>query len=309
MAANIRIGTRGSQLAVWQADFVTTALRKARPDCNFERVIIKTEGDRDQKSSLTRIGGQGVFTKAIEDALLEHNIDIAVHSLKDLPSQMTEGLMLGAVPRRASVKDVLVTRKGKTLRDLKEKARIATGSIRRRCQLLRQRPDLEMVDLRGNIDTRLRKLQDNDFDALIMAHAALIRLALQKVQYQPFEINEMIPAVGQGAIGIQVRVADEKTRDIVQAVNHEPAMQAVTAERAYLRRLDSGCQFPVGALAEIHNNTIELNGFVSNHDGSRWLQAEQAGPVESAEQIGVKLAEQLIDRGALDILHAFKHNT
>ncbi len=306
MPNTIRIGTRGSALALWQADFVQSRLEQCHPEYRFERKIIKTEGDRDQKSSLTKIGGQGVFTKAIEDALLAGDIDIAVHSLKDLPSAMTPGLELTAVPERGPVADVLITRNGQNLQQLAEHAVIATGSIRRRCQLLRLRPDISLTDLRGNIDTRLKKLKDGRYDAIIMAHAALHRLQLNDVPYHVFSPDEMIPAVGQGAVGVQLREQNDALRHLVRAINDAPTEAAVVAERAFLKRLDSGCQFPVGAHAELKDDHLHLRGFVSNDDGGRWLYAETEGPKEEAALLGERLGEDLIQKGARDILKQFQ---
>ena len=214
----IRIGTRGSQLALWQANYVEEMLQKHNPGISLQRIIIKTEGDSDQKTSLSVIGGQGVFTKAIEEALLENQIDVAVHSLKDLPSKMAPGLMLGAVPERGPVEDVLVMSDGRSFMELPMGAKIATGSIRRKSQLLNKRADLEITDLRGNINTRLRKLKEEDIDAIIMARAALVRLELNEVRYYTFDVDEMIPAVGQGAVGIQLREDDDEVHKLVGTI-------------------------------------------------------------------------------------------
>jgi hydroxymethylbilane synthase len=299
----IRIGTRGSQLALWQAAFVESKLKQHFPELALERVIIKTEGDQDQQSSLTKIGGQGVFTKTLEIALLENKVDIAVHSLKDLPSTMTEGLILGAVPERGPVEDVLVTPDGSKLDELPEGATVASGSIRRRSQLLHIRPDLRVTDLRGNIDTRLRKLKTEDMDAIFMARAALVRLQLDTVQYYTFDPGNLIPAVGQGAIGIQIRDADLQTKELVTPLNHLPTYQAVTAERAVLNTLDSGCQFPVGAYASIMDDNLTIHGFVGSEDGKTVLKEKMSGRADHAFDIGEELANTLIKQGALSILH------
>ncbi len=298
----ILIGTRGSQLAIWQASYVENTLISSYPEISIERVIIKTEGDRDQKSSLTRIGGQGVFTKAIEDALLNKKIDIAVHSLKDLPSQMAHGLVLGAVPERGPVEDVLVTKDGRSFMDLPNGAKVATGSIRRKSQLLNLRTDIHIADLRGNIDTRLRKLQTQNLDAIIMARAALVRLKLNDVRYYTFKLNEIIPAVGQGAVGVQIREDDEEVRELVGTINDKQTFQAVEAERAFLHELDSGCQFPVGAYGVIRQNRLHLNGFVGSEDGQTVLIDQVESEPSEAEAAGQRLAQQLIQRGALDLL-------
>jgi len=299
----IRIGTRGSQLALWQANFVEGKLREKHPEKKFQQVIIKTEGDADQKSSLTQIGGQGVFTKAIEDALLNNTIDIAVHSLKDLPSAMPNGLELGAVPQRVDVEDVLVTPDGITLSDLPAKARVATGSLRRRSQLLHLRPDLELQDLRGNIDTRLRKLHEQDLSAIIMAKAAIFRLQLSDVKYYTFPVTEMVPGVGQGAVGVQIRSDDSFVKDLAASINIEEIRIAVTAERSFLNELDSGCQFPIGAYAQIKNGSIVIDGFVGSIDGKTIIRESAQGEINSADKLGRSLARKFIDRGAINILN------
>ncbi len=304
----IRIGTRGSQLALWQANYIQNTLQKEYPNQIFEQVIIKTEGDADQKSSLTNIGGQGVFTKAIEDALTDERIDLAVHSLKDLPSNNPPGLELGAVPPRASVEDVLVTKDGSSLKTLPQKANVATGSLRRRSQLLNLRPDLQLHDLRGNIDTRLHKLHEQNFAAIIMAKAAIIRLQLNDVRYYTFSPDEMIPSVGQGAIGLQIRSGDTPIKTLIEKINHQESLQAVTAERAFLNKLDSGCQFPVGAYAVIQEDSLVLKGFVGSEDGRTVIRENISGKAQNAEILGHKLAQKLIDRGALDILKQCNHD-
>ncbi|MFH1006180.1 MAG: hydroxymethylbilane synthase [Candidatus Latescibacterota bacterium] len=298
----IRMGTRGSQLALWQATYVEGMLKRQVPDISLERILIKTEGDTDQQSSLRVIGGQGVFTKAIEKALLDGKIDLAVHSLKDLPSVMDPSLKLGAVPERGPVEDVLVTADGRSFADLPMGARIATGSIRRRSQLLHMRADLEICDLRGNIDTRLRKLEEQDLDAIIMARAALVRLKLDEVRYYTFGADEMLPAVGQGAVGIQIRREDAGTEEVAARLSHLETLWAVTAERAMLRELDSGCQFPVGALGRITKHRLLLEGFVGSEDGQTVLREQVEADPGEAEDAGLKLAHRLMDRGALDLL-------
>ena len=297
-----RIGTRGSRLALWQADYIAERLRHHHPEMALERMVIKTEGDRDQHSSLTRIGGLGVFTKAIEEALLDERIDIAVHSLKDLPSTMADGLVLAAVPERGAVEDALVSTDGRSFRDLPEGAHIATGSIRRRAQLLYWRPDLQMSDLRGNIDTRLKQLHTRHLGGLIMARAALERLQLRDVAFHLFEIEDMIPAVGQGAVGVQIRNADAETKTMVSALNHVSTYQSITAERAFLQTLDSGCQFPVGAFARVQNHTLHLQAFVGSEDGRKVIKDEIEGESAQAENLGRILAERFIEKGAQAIL-------
>ena len=298
----IRIGTRGSRLALWQADYIEHLLRQTNTDVELERIIIKTEGDRDQSSSLTQIGGQGVFTKAIEDALLENRIDLAVHSLKDLPSAMPEGLFLAAIPERGPVEDVLVTKDGLSLNELGEGASVATGSIRRCSQLLHLRPDLDIQDLRGNIETRLNKLYQQNLDGIIMARAAIYRLELDHVKYYSFSTDEMVPGVGQGAVGVQTRADDLATNEVVRLISHQETFDAVTAERAFLNELDSGCQFPVGAYARIEDDVLKMTGFVGSDDGETIYRESMEGSVKEAENLGRKLAQSFIKQGAQELL-------
>lgn len=298
----IRIGTRGSKLALWQADFVQAEIEKHFPEVIADQIIIHTEGDRDQASSLTQIGGQGVFTKAIEQALLDNEIDIAVHSLKDLPSVMPDELELGAVPARGIIYDVFIGRDGIAFKDLPEGARVASGSIRRRAQLKQIRPDLNLMDLRGNIQTRLRKLQENDLHGIIMAEAALVRLKLDDVKYERFTMEQMLPAVGQGALGIQVRKSDKSLAEVLEILTDKKTFAEITAERAFLRTLDSGCQFPVAAHAAVIGDVIELTGLVAAENGSTILKEKISGQPDDADHIGCQLAEELIRRGALDLL-------
>jgi hydroxymethylbilane synthase len=300
--AVFQIGTRGSQLALYQANYTRDRLQAFFPAHRFELAIIKTEGDRDQASSLRQIGGLGVFTKAIEDALLAGEVDIAVHSLKDLPSAMAAGTVLGAVPPRAAVEDVLVTASGTQLTELPQAAQVATGSIRRRSQLLSIRPDLQIIDLRGNIDTRLSKVSEKVVDGIIMARAAIERLQLKQVKYAVFSPATMIPAVGQGAIGIQCRDDDSRTRELLSKLDHHPTRVAVTAERAYLHKLDSGCQFPVGAHARITETGLHLACIVASIDGKKIIKKDRTAPAEEAENLGIALGEAMLSAGAGDIL-------
>ena len=301
----IRVGTRGSNLALWQATYVREMLEKKNPGIDFKQVIIKTEGDLDQKSSLTQIGGQGIFTKEIERALLNDQIDIAVHSLKDLPSKMPEELILGAVPERGPVEDILVTGEGLTLEQLPAHARIATGSIRRKSQLLNMRPDLMISDLRGNIDTRLRKLNEQDLSAIIMAKAAIIRLNLENVKFKEFTAEKMIPAVGQGAVGIQIRRKDQDIAEVLQSINHPETFHAVSAERELLSTLDSGCQFPVGSYAEVFGNKLIIRGFVASEDGRKIIRDQVESDKENSVLAGRTLAEKLLKQGARTLLDDF----
>jgi hydroxymethylbilane synthase len=302
----IKIGTRGSALARWQADFVQNKLTQFYPDIEIKQIIIKTEGDRDQNSSLSKIGGLGVFTKAIEDALLKNRIDIAVHSLKDLPSKMNQALELAAVPVRGPVEDALVSEKSMSLDKLPENAVIATGSIRRRSQLLSIRPDLTILDLRGNIDTRLRKIKSDSLDGIIMAKAALVRLKKSDVKYTVFPPDQMVPGVSQGAIGIQTRKKDVNLSKLLSKLNDESSWLAAIAERAFLHTLDSGCQFPVGAYARVSEDSIIMDGFVGSMDGKKIIKERITGDSNKAAALGQNLAKTFLKRGAGNLIATIK---
>jgi hydroxymethylbilane synthase len=302
MIKKIKIGTRGSKLALWQANYVKGEIKKHFDLIEVTISVIKTQGDYDQKSSLTKIGGQGIFTKAIEKSLIDGEIDLAVHSLKDLPSSMSDSLILGAVPKRGVVNDILIGREKKTFDELPRGAKIGSGSIRRRSQILLLRPDIKFVDLRGNIETRLNILERQGYDGIIMAEVALIRLNIENVQFHRFSIDEILPAVGQGAIGIQTRKEDDFLRPILDKINDKMSFQCITAERAFLHKLDSGCQFPVAAYAERTDDKLILRGLVAKTDGSKIIKESITSDVDQSEKTGISLAEKLIDRGAKKIL-------
>jgi hydroxymethylbilane synthase len=302
MIKRIRIGTRASQLALWQANFVKGKIEKHFSSIQVTLKHIHTRGDDDQVSSLTKVGGQGIFTKAIEQALIENKIDLAVHSLKDLSTEMPDSLTLGAVPKRGPVFDVFIGYKHSDFYKIPREATIASGSIRRRAQLLSIRPDLNLVDLRGNIETRLRKLEQSRYDGIIMAEAALTRLNLNDIDYYRFTSAEMLPAVGQGAIGIQLRKSDQYLEAILDKLNDLDTFLCILAERAFLHKLDSGCQFPIAANAEIVENKIILSGLVASMDGDTTLKDTFTGDNTNAQEIGISLAEKLIARGARELL-------
>jgi len=302
MIKRIRIGTRNSNLALWQADFVKKKIERYFPSIHLVLKHIQTQGDDDQISSLIKVGGQGIFTKTIERSLLDNKIDLAVHSLKDLPGGMPDRLVLGAVPERGSAFDVFIGYKQSDFYKLPQGAVIASGSIRRRAQLLAIRPDLNFVDLRGNIETRLKKLEQNRFDGIVMAEAALIRLNLKNVNFYRFTLAEMLPAVSQGAIGIQTRIGDQYLSPVLQKLNDLKTYLCVTAERAFLHKLDSGCRFPIAANAEIFENNLHLTGLVTSTDGQTVLKDSLSGNDTDARQIGIALAEKLIARGARSLL-------
>ncbi len=295
----LRLGTRASALARWQADWTKGRLEALHVD--VEIVLISTEGD-ELSNPIGEIGGQGLFTKRIQQALLENRIDVAVHSLKDLPTEPVDGLMLGAVPPRESPGDVLVSNNVSDIASLPTGARIGTGSQRRKAQLLHIRPDLTVDDIRGNVDTRLRKLDDGDVDAIILAEAGLRRLGLVERITQIIPRHVMLPAVGQGALGIEIRTADIDNREIVQQLDHAATRQSVTAERQLLSALRAGCLAPVGAWARVHGEILELDAVVLSNDGKHRISASAKGDRNDAAQIGQGVADDLLARGAAELI-------
>ncbi len=303
----IRVGTRGSKLALAQTNLVIEALRAAHPDLDVELCIIQTEGDRRRRASLLAIGGQGVFTRELEVALLDGDIDVAVHSLKDLPSLLPEGLVLAATPPRENPRDVLVARGGTLLERLPDGAVVGTGSLRRRAQLLRLRPGLQMKDIRGNVDTRLAKLDTGEYDAIILAVAGLSRLgALAGMQAEVLATEAVLPAPAQGILGLECRADDSATRDILASINHAPTFASATAERAVLSHFGIGCRLPVAALAEIEGDTLRLRARVLSADGSIAYDVETRGGWADAERLGEAATRQLIEAGALSLLESLE---
>jgi hydroxymethylbilane synthase len=293
----LTIGSRGSQLALWQARFVASQLALAGVETHIE--IIKTTGDHLQTASLAQAGGKGLFTKEIEDALLNHSIDLAVHSLKDLPTESPEGLTIAAIPERENPFDAIV---GNTLANLRQGARVGTSSGRRAAQLRILRPDLVIEPIRGNVDTRLRKQKAGEFDAILLAAAGLRRLGLEAEIAQIFTAGELCPAPGQGALAIQTRVNDD-AEAICGGLNHAATSQAVRCERALLSTLGGGCQLPVGAFAEGHG-TLRLLAVVVSPDGSKQLRVNLEACSDEPEQLGQRAAEELLSKGAAQLLAA-----
>jgi hydroxymethylbilane synthase len=297
------LGTRASRLAVWQAEWVQTRLREIAPDVTVTLQRIKTSGDRILDAPLAKIGGKGLFVKEIEEALLQGAIDLAVHSMKDVPTALPDGLDILCVPEREDPRDALISREGKALDQLPQGARVGTSSLRRQSQLLHRRPDVTIEMLRGNLDTRLRKLREGEFDAIVLAAAGLKRMgwAEQITEYLPPTVS--LPAIGQGALGIEGRRDDEFVRQIVSALEHPPTRVAVTAERALLDRLEGGCQVPIAAHATIAGTRLRLEGLVASVDGRRIVQDVVEGPSADARQLGAKLGEQLLSQGGKAILN------
>jgi hydroxymethylbilane synthase len=298
----LRIGTRGSPLALWQAHTVAARLRALAAPRLVELVEIETTGDRVRDQALSQIGGEGLFTKEIQRALLAGSVDVAVHSLKDLPTIGVEGLTLAGVPARGPVGDVFVSHRHARFEDLPPGATVATSSLRRRSQVLHRRPDLRLVNVRGNVETRLRKLAEEGFDALILAQAGLERLGLGRHITEILDPTWMLPAVGQGALGLECRRADEVTRALLQALTDSPTRQAVVAERALLRGLGGGCLVPIGALATVQGEQLQLRGAVLSPDGVQRVADERTGPASEAETLGQQLAEALLGQGARSLL-------
>jgi hydroxymethylbilane synthase len=265
-------------------------------------VVIQTAGDRVRDVPLNQIGGDGVFTKEIQRALLDQAVDLAVHSLKDLPTTFVEGLVLAAVPERGPAGDVFVSRRHRRFADLPNGAVVATSSIRRRAQVLHRRPDLRLVNIRGNVETRLRKLDEQELDAVILAEAGLARLGLGSAVTEILDPAWMLPAVGQGALGLECRADDAEVLALVRQVNDAPSWYAVQAERALLRALGGGCQVPIGAATMVRGEELTLHGAVIKPDGTRRIEARQAGPPRAGEDLGRRLAEELFRRGAGELL-------
>jgi hydroxymethylbilane synthase len=303
MATHLRIGTRGSALALWQANWVKTALLQKHPDLSIELVIIKTQGDKIQDVPLANIGSSALFVKEIETALSEITVDLAVHSMKDMPSRLAEGLCVGAVPERENPADVLISKNNRLFYDLPPGAIIGTSSLRRGAQLKHARKDIDIVPLRGNLDTRIRKLDTENMDAIVVAAAGIRRLHFENRITEYLSDSLMLPAVGQGALCIEIRESDKDTAAIVSALDHPPTHAAVSAERSFLGQLGGTCQVPLAAHGRIQNNMILLDGLVAALDGNTILRDSISGPVEQAETLGVTLSQRLIALGADQILN------
>jgi len=302
MNKTIKIGTRGSKLALWQANWVKSALNAGHTSIAVELVPIKTRGDKILDVPLAKVGGKGLFVKEIEDALLNGRIDLAVHSMKDMPSEIPDGLCIGAIPEREIPQDVLISKKGLLLTGLMPGARIGTSSLRRSAQLLHARPDLVILPLRGNLDTRLKKLETENLDAIILAAAGVKRLGLENRITEYLDENVMLPAVGQGALCIEIRQNDPEIEPIIAALNHQETWTAVMGERAFLNRLEGGCQVPIAAHGKIEKDTFTLCGLVAAVDGTTVIKETLSGPEDSSESIGVNLADRLLSMGAKTIM-------
>ncbi|MFB3885263.1 MAG: hydroxymethylbilane synthase [Thermodesulfobacteriota bacterium] len=302
MRSELRIGTRGSQLALYQANWVRAQLVEANPRLEVTLIKIKTTGDKIQDAPLAKIGGKGLFVKEIEEALMQKRIDLAVHSIKDVPTDLPDGLHLSAITKREDPRDVLISRDGILLRNLSQGARIGTSSLRRQAQILHFRDDFEIVPLRGNLDTRLKKLKTMNLDGIILASAGVRRLGLQERITETLSQEISLPAIGQGALGIETRTQDEEVEERTRFLNDLPSSVAVSAERAFLRKLGGGCQVPVAAFSQTIDSLLRIDGMVATIDGKRLIRHFLQGPQEEAEPLGIRLADILLERGAGEIL-------
>lgn len=302
----LRIATRKSPLALWQANFVKHALEQAHSNLQVELLAMSTRGDKILDSPLAKVGGKGLFVKELEQALLEDRADIAVHSMKDVPMEFPEGLGLAVICEREDPSDAFVSNDHASFDALPQGARVGTSSFRRQCQLRENRPDIQIVDLRGNVGTRLSKLDTGGYDAIILAAAGLMRLELTDRIRQRLPYDVCLPAGGQGAVGIECRTQDLETLKLIDCLHHQDTATRVVAERTVNGRLQGGCQVPIASFAEIHGEEIYLRALVGNLDGSRIIRSEMRGDRHRAEQIGMLVAEDLLSQGAEEILQALR---
>jgi hydroxymethylbilane synthase len=306
----IRIGTRGSALALWQAEWVKSELEKKHAGMSVTLTKIKTTGDKILDVPLAKVGGKGLFVKEIEEAMLANEIDIAVHSMKDVPTFFPDGLHLACITKREDPRDALFSRSKVVFKDLPRGANIGTSSLRRQAQLMHIRPDFVIHQLRGNVDTRLRKLREGQYDAIILAAAGVKRLGLAENITELIDPEISLPAIGQGALGIECRIDDRELNEMISFFNHSETRVAVMGERALLRRLEGGCQVPIACYGRLKNSNLHLTGLVGSVDGKRIIKDTVEGAPEKAEKLGVTLAEKLLKQGADVILReVYGHNT
>ena len=298
----IKIATRNSPLALWQANHVRDLLIKAHENLNVELVQITTRGDRMLDVSLAAFGGKGLFIKELEQALLEDHADLAVHSMKDVTIDLPDEFILPVVLKRDDPRDVFISNKFENFMDMPEGSRLGTSSLRRQCQVKSIKPELEIINLRGNVGTRLKKLDNDEYDGIILAAAGIKRLKMEDRIRQYIPVDIVLPAIGQGAIGIEIRSGDKQTLSVIEGLNDPQTAVLVSSERAFNRRLGGGCQFPVAAYATLEQNSIHLHGLAGSIDGSEIIRGEVKGPEMDAEQLGIMLAEELLQRGADRIL-------
>jgi hydroxymethylbilane synthase len=306
MDQTIRIGTRGSQLALYQANVVKDELEHKFPELCFQIVVIKTKGDKILDVPLSKIGDKGLFTKELEVAMFENEIDMAVHSLKDLPTRFPEGVLLGAVLKRGEVRDALISSTKRSLNDLTSEDIIATSSLRRKAQLLRINKDFKIVEIRGNVNTRIRKMEEGYCTVMVMAGAGLQRLGMDEYISELIDPDLVIPACSQGAIAVEIRENDPRIGNIVSAINDPETLLSTNAERAFLRTLEGGCQIPVGSYSSINGDKFEITGFISSINGEKFLSEKAEGPIDKAVELSVKLAENLLSKGGREILNEIR---
>jgi len=302
MKKSLKVGTRASKLALWQANWVKSALIEAHPQQNIELVTIKTKGDKILDVPLAKVGGKGLFVKEIEQALLDGRIDIAVHSMKDMPAEIPAGLCIGAIPAREDPADVLISNNSLHFWELKHGGVIGTSSLRRGAQIRHVRPDIIIVPLRGNVETRLKKLQTENLDAIVLAAAGVKRLNLEHRITEYLNSDIMLPAVGQGALSIEIRHNDPDVKPMIDALDDRHTHAVVMGERAFLNHLGGSCQVPIAAHGVIKRNTFNLTGLVADLDGLRIVKATMSGSADSTETTGIRLAQKLLDQGADKIL-------
>ena len=301
------IGTRGSPLALWQANHVRDLLvANGLPPGEIDFAVIKTSGDTIQDVALREFGGKGLFTKEIDEALLGGRIDLAVHSMKDLPTELPSGIVIGAVLRRGDVRDALVARGGQTLKQLPPGAVLGTSSLRRQAQIRRLRPDLEVIDFRGNVDTRLRKLDEGKAEATVLALAGLDRLGLSNHVTEILSTERMLPAVAQGAIGIAMRECDDRTAALLAPLDDAATATAVDCERSFLKELDGSCRTPIAGLAEIEDDLLRFRGLILTPDGKTWHEVDMTGPAADAVSIGIDAGKDLLASAGPDFLTDFR---
>lgn len=306
MSQTVRIGTRESALALWQANWVKDRLSEIFPDIAFCLVTMKTQGDKILDVALAKIGDKGLFTKELELALLEGTVDMAVHSMKDVPTKLPDGLELGAIAKRHDPHDVLICPNGHTLMTLPAGARVGTSSLRRRAQLAKIRPDLQILDLRGNLNTRFAKLDRGDYDAMMLAAAGVERMGWSDRITERIDFALSLPAVGQGSVGIEIRQNDQRIAKIVSELNDYASAVAIRAERAMLKALEGGCQIPIGALAALQGDKLVLSGLVASLDGKTVLRQQMEGQADKPEELGNAVADKLLDMGAGEILEELR---
>lgn len=302
MKKEIKIGTRRSVLALWQANWIKDNLLNNYPDLSVTLIKITTSGDKFLDAPLSEVGGKGLFTKEIEEALLDQRVDIAVHSMKDVPALLPEKLSIAVITEREDPRDVLISKEKVTLSNLPEGARVGTSSLRRQAQLLKFRPDLKILPLRGNVGTRINKLENNDFDAIVLAAAGVKRLKWENKITEYIDTDICLPAIGQGALGLEIRANDQDILRHIKSFDHQKTHIALTAERALLKKLQGGCQVPIAAYGEVDEKNIKLTAMVSSIDGKRFIKESSLSSLYKAEQLGLEVAERLLLNGADEII-------